>query len=216
MAILNNLKHEEYNKIQDIIEDVFNSRKLRFNIDTILEIIKERVLANKISKDFVDCSYFYILVLNTLDKLIEEGRIYQIGNTYIPADFIVFVNYSPVPSNLLYYNEKKQFINIDNFEEVSYDKINNLDVVLCGGYSDLLDNKYQVLTKSDVSIEEISNLYHDLIKEGASREYAMILILNHYKVQVMPHNLNFINDFFPNKPQIKKLSRKKIIHKISE
>ena len=180
MAILNNLKHEEYNKIQDIIEEVFNNRKLRFNIDNITEIIKERVLANKIPKELVDCSYFYILVLNTLDRFIEECRIYQIGNIYIPVDFIVFVNYSPAPSNLLYYKDKDLIININNFEEIRCDKINNLDMVLCGGYREVADNEYPLLTKSDISVEEISNLYHDLIREGASHEYAIILILNYY------------------------------------
>ena len=215
MAILNSLRHEEYNRIQDIINEVLLNRKVRFDIETIFDIIKRKSFENDINKEFIDCSYFYILILNTVDKFVEEGKLYQMNSYYIPVDFIVFVDYIPKPSRLLYLinntNEYK-FVDIINLNEVGYDSIKSADFILCGGCSESLEDNNQVLFQSDIGVEEISNLYHELIKEETSHEDALVLILNHYKVQVMSHNLSLINDFFLNKPQFKKLSRKKIIH----
>lgn len=219
MAILNNLRPDEYNIVQNIINEVLLHRKVRFDVETVLEIIKTKSLENKISKEFLDCSYFYILVLNTLDRLVEEGKFYQMNSYYIPVDFLILVDYIPQPYRLLYFindNNKQKFVDIVSLEEVSYEAINGFDFILCGGYNKSYDNDYQGLFQSDISIEEVSKLYHELINECASNEYAMVLILNHYKIQSLSYDLNLINDYSKNKPQIKKLSRKKITHKVNE
>lgn len=220
MAILNNSRVEEYNKIQAVIYEVINNRKFKFDIDTILDVIKKKALLLNINNSLLDCSYFYILVLNTLDEFMDTGRIYKMEHEYIPADFLVCTTYFPSPSRLLYYitnnedtKEEEKFIDIDNLEVVSYDMIKSSDFVLCGGCKKNVDDEYKIILQTDVTLEEITNLYHDLIREGASNEEAIIHLLNFYKIQSMPRNLIFANEFTFQKPQVKKLSRKKIIHK---
>lgn len=215
MAILNNLRRDEYNRVQNIINEVLINRKFRFDIQTILDIIKRKSLENNISKEFLNCSYFYILVLNTLDRLVDEGKFYKINSYYIPVDFIIYVEYVPTPYRLLYFisdNNEQKFIDIVNLNEVCYDDINGFDLVLCGGGCELVNDEYQVILQTDVSLEEISNLYHELVNEGASSREAMVYLLNYYRIQIISYNFKFINEFVQNKPQIKKLSRKKIIH----
>lgn len=219
MAILKNSNIKEYNKIQLIINEVFANRKYKFDKDTILDLIKEKCLAAGISSEFLDCTYFYILILNTLDKLLDNGKIYQFGNQYVVSDFMVCVDYFPVPTRLLYYInisnniEQNKIIDIANLETISPNSIYDSDCLLCGGYTDKINSKYKLLLQTGVSLEEISSLYTALRNDGASNSEAIVCLLNYYKVQPISSNVSFVNNFFPQKPQIKKLSKKKNTHK---
>lgn len=219
MAIIYNKNKEQYDMINAIINEVLSNRKFKFDINTIITNIKEKAKSLNIDNDILNCSYFYILVLDTVDKYVDEGKIYKNGKIFIPVDFMICVDYFPEPMRLIYYSKNKNnddstgtFIDIATLEIVPYNSIFDYDFILCGDCCNLINGEYTVILQSDVSLEEISNLYKQLIMEGASIKEAMVCILNHYKINSLSHNLYFDEQYIIQKPQIKRLTRKKNIH----
>ena len=56
MAIINNSRKEEYNKIRMIIEEVLSQRKFKFDINTIFDVIKKKALVSQINAELLNCS----------------------------------------------------------------------------------------------------------------------------------------------------------------
>ena len=221
MTTLKNFTQKECIELQELINKVISERKLQFDVETILNITKKEVLNSNINNKILDSYYFYILLLNTLDSFVESGKIYRIRDRkqdkyfYYPYDYIILKNYcsSSIQTRLLYFLaddvEKNinlfnttKFIDIATSEIVLLNEVSKTDFILCGGFS---NEEYQNTLQSDVKFEEITNLFHQFIREGATKSQAINHILNYYKVQKMPRNLSWANDFIITSSKNKKL-----------
>ena len=210
MSIIKDLtpKSEEWKQVAFIIYNVILNRKYKFDLSIILDKIKEELISNNFDLSITDCSYFYIILFDILDKLVNDGKVYKIEekNIFIPVDYIIYNDYKPILGDLLYFfneNNKYYFKNIENDKIVFNPK--NEDFVLCGGLS---SDKYTLQT--DVSFDDISLLFHTFIDEGASREEAINHILNFYKARIISRSDSYANDFvINNNVNIKKLTKKK-------
>lgn len=168
MAIINITDEFEWERIQVIIQNVLINRKLQFDKNNILPFIKDALLKEKIDTSIMECSYFQILFLNTLDRLIENGTLYTVDDVYFPTDYIIFNDYFTDFSELFYlnYNEEHQpiYFNLNTLERRK--SLKRQDFLLTGGYDEI---KGELLIP-DVDLNEIISLYKDFISEGALKK----------------------------------------------
>lgn len=222
MAIMNNIEMNDYKEIQVLIEEILLKRKYKFNIDDMIIEIRKEAINRGFDIKFVDCSFFDILVLNTIDRFVddkEDAKFYRIGKVCFPVDYIIYENYQVnSETRLLYYvlnnnsanylENNSYFIDIETGEVIK--KANKMDFVLCGGVS---KDKYKTTLQSNIDYKEILLLFNAFLKEGASRVEAINHILNYYKAVSIPNDHSWGKDFIINKKEnkIKKESEKEKI-----
>lgn len=186
MAVINITDEIVVERIQVIIQNVLINRKLQFDKNTILPFIKDVLLKEKIDTSIMECSYFQILFLNTLDKLIENGVLYTVDGVFFPTDYIIFNDYVTEFSDLFYliYDEEHQpiYFNLDTLERNN--TLKRRDFLLTGGYDKLNDE----LLIPDVDLNEIVSLYKSFVSEGALKKDAINHILNYYDIQKLSPN----------------------------
>lgn len=191
MAIIRNIEKEKWERIQFIIQQVILRRKCEFDRKMMLLMIKQQLLINNMDVSVMDCSYFHILFLNTLDELVEQGVLYEINQIYFPVDYMIFRDYDTKCSELLYYSCSSSFqstyINIENLERRN--SKNHRDFLLIGG----LDKEEKDFISPVVPLLELHELYQDFLEEGKKKEEIIRHILNYYPMEYF-----FQSDQFPN------------------
>ena len=122
----------------------------------------------------------------------DEGVLYPfIDNFYLPVSYMAFKNYHTSFTELLYLKDSKEkfpYIRVDTLQETN--KRNSRDFLLTGGFKDETELDWKT---PDVSLDEITSLYQNFIKEGASKEEAINLILNYYRAKRLPLVDGYVN-----------------------
>lgn len=184
MALTTTLNDLEWQRVQQIIQNVLFKRKFRFNEKTIRKVIGEHLKQFGMDSTIMECSYFQILFLNTLDQFVEEGILYYMDGIYIPSSYMVLHEYDTKWADLLYlYDDNSQspvYINIHTLKDTKIRK--KRDILLTGGYMDQNNSK---LLPPNLSFQEIAYLYHSFLKEGANKEEAILHVLNYYHIKVL-------------------------------
>ena len=190
MAIMNETDIKKYDKIQEIIVEVLENRKTTFTKETIIEVIKKRLVKENIDATVVTDIYFNLILDGTLNNMIDSGIIYNEdrSNTYDPLDYIIYHKYLDNDSRVLYLKDDDgkhyNFINIASGVKEHFPR--EFDYILTGG---IKNNRF---VPSSISYEEIKQLYDDCVKEGASRREALEHILNFYSIR---HLFNPTDDY---------------------
>lgn len=222
MAIMTNIEISEYKEIQEIIEYFLLKKKYKFKADDIIIELRKEVLDRGFDIKLVDCSFFNFLVLNTIDKFVDDynnSKLYKIGDFYFPVDYLIYDDYKISSNNKLLYfvldNIQLHFFkNNGGFIDIETGKfINKVDkscFILCGGIS---NDRYKTTLQSDVDYKEIINLFNDFINEGASREEAINHILNYYRARRVADEYSWGKDFVINKRKDKKIKTDKVVEK---
>lgn len=199
MALITTLDENQWEQVLNIIQTSFLERKTSFDQETILEIVKKKLLAMGFSEEVTECVYFGILFLNALDQFVDQGRIYLMESFYYPIDYIILHDYDTRISELLYlsYDEAQRpvYINVETSKKVY--NVRNQDFLLTGGVT-----KSQELLCPDISFEEIHELYCAFRNEGVSKAEAINHILNYYQTFHLSHV-----DFSQNTMVIRKKSK---------
>lgn len=213
MAIMSNVDISEYKEIQEIIEDFLLKKKYKFKSDDIIIELRKEILARGFDIKLVDCSFFNFLVLNTIDKFVNDynnSKLYKIGNFYFPVDYLIYNNYKVNSNNKLLYfvldnSQLPYFKNTAFFRDIETGEIiNKVDkncFILCGGVD---NDRYKTTLQSEVDYKEIIKLFNDFIKEGASREEAINHILNYYRARRVADEHSWGKDFIISKKEEKK------------
>lgn len=213
MAIMSNIDISEYKEIQEIVEELLLKKKYKFKSEDIIIELRKEIFDRGFDIKLVDCSFFDFLVLNTIDKFVDDysnSKLYKMGNFYFPVDYLIYDDYKFNSNNkLLYYvfdNNQLQyfkntgfFINIETGDIVN--KVDKSCFILCGGVS---NDRYKTTLQSEIDYKEIINLFNDFIKEGASREEAINHILNYYKARRVADEYSWGKDFIISKKEEKK------------
>lgn len=185
MAIITSLEDKEWNLIQNILEQTLRNRKYPFQSTEIFKIIQEQCNEKGMDSSILNCAYFRVLFLNTLDQFVEEGLLYPLNNHfYLPVSYMAFQDYHTKFLELLYLEDSKgkvPYVRVDTLQETDYR--NPRDFLLTGGFQDETKLDWK---SPDISLTEIASLYQDFIKEGASKEEAINYVLNCYQIQFLP------------------------------
>lgn len=184
MAIMSIWDEKKWEQVEEMVRMILLKRKFRFDRETILEIIKRDLLKEGIEVELLECSYFQILFLNILDNLVKNGDLFLKENIYIPCDYVILDHYDTRNADLLYFSRDKYhqsfYINVETKEKTTIKKDN--DFLLTGGIS---KEDGDSLLVPVIPFSEIASIYQDFIMEGASKEEAILHILNYYPIQVM-------------------------------
>lgn len=182
MSIMSTLDNNVWMQIKIVIQDVILNRKCQFKQSDILEMIRNKMIEMNIENKALDCAYFQVIFLNTLDYLVEEGWLYLIDDIYIPSEYMILNEYDTKNADLLYLSSPSSchpiYINLDNLQETK--QCNPRDFLLTGGISNYQREEF---ISPNVSLKEIASLYHSILEEGASKEEAICVVLNYYKIQ---------------------------------
>ena len=205
MALTTVLNHTSWEEIQEIVQNVLKNRKLEFQIETVLAIIKSEFIRKGISPEVMECTYFRILFLNTLDYFVEKGFLYHLVETYVPTDYMILHDYDTKSAHLFYLlanpTQKNIYQDVDMKRKVGV--LSRRDFLLTGGFS---QNK-ELITPS-IPFEEIAYLYHSFLQEGANRELAIKHVLNYYQVQPLS-----VQEYLGNVVAINEKKHKKVLKK---
>lgn len=184
MAIMTVWDERKWKQVEEMVRMILLKRKFRFDRETILEIIKRDLLKEGIEIELLECSYFQILFLNILDNLVKNGNLFLKENIYIPCDYVILDHYDTRNADLLYFSRDKYhqsfYINIETMEKTTIKK--DKDFLLTSGIS---KEDGDSLLVPVIPFSEIASIYQDFIMEGASKEEAILHILNYYHIQVM-------------------------------
>lgn len=190
MAITTTLDYKLWKMIDQLVLEVLLERKSHFQIETILEVMKQKFITNDIDPQIMDYSYFQLLLLNRLDSLVEQGTLYPIDDYYFPVLYMEFQDYDTNYSELLYFtldsSQQPLYINVDNLEETRNRTIR--DFLLTGG-----SMTQKILLPPEIPFEEIYSLYQSFLQEGVPKNRAINHILNYYQVQSLPWENKFPN-----------------------
>lgn len=174
------LKSQEI--IQEIITSVLENRKYKFDKETILTVIKEKLQKNNVDVEIMNTAYFGLIFLNTLDECVNAMKLYPINGSYVPCEYIITRDYLTTFSRLLYLSEwninQATYIDIATGQKTGTKE--GMDYLLTGGF---LNSDRHDLVCPEVSLQEITTLYQDFLNEGANRENAINHILNYYKAE---------------------------------
>lgn len=197
MALVKVLDKINWEEVQNTVYQVLKERKHSFNREIISKIITDRLVKQEMDIEVLECSYFQLLLLNTLENLVNAELLYEYGGWYFPTDYMILQEYDTKNTQLLYYcgnNDKNTGIDKHHFIEVESlqepEMINPRDFLLIGGFDDKEGNK---IKKPEIELEEISLLYQALLIEGIRKDEIINHILNYYQVNKVHSQDNYFN-----------------------
>lgn len=191
--------YNDRKKISSVIETVIRDRVYKFNQEQIDIIIKDEM--NKLGVDGYHSMYYWECYYNILNYLVVKRELIKKDDFYIPIETRIN-DYYDVDSRIIAYSnglirgsnnlyDKEDLFDIRSCSLMGKMETSVIEPIILTGY---LEGDYNY-KKPDVSIEEISGLYHKFINQGATVDEVIQYILNYYNAVLLPIDNKYSNRY---------------------